>query len=82
MPSKPPPIISYHVHITYTLFNPPVVERALALREKTVRTPTALESGTRRETHHNYATHTHSARPSRTFWDPTAMAATITATCV
>ena len=62
MPSKPPPIISYHVHITYTLFNPPVVERALALREKTVRTPSALESGTRRETHHTYATHTYTQR--------------------
>jgi len=35
LPSPPPGIISYHIHVTYTLFNPPVVERALALRNHT-----------------------------------------------
>lgn len=34
IPNVPPGIISWHVHIAYTLFNPDVVYRALALREK------------------------------------------------
>ncbi|CAF1520832.1 unnamed protein product [Adineta steineri] len=35
LPNPPPPIISYHIHITYTLFNPPVVKEALELRNRT-----------------------------------------------
>jgi aromatic ring-cleaving dioxygenase len=34
VPTPPPPIISYHVHITYSIFNPDIVQRALALRAK------------------------------------------------
>jgi len=33
LPSPPPPIISYHVHVTYTVFNPDVITRAMALRQ-------------------------------------------------
>ncbi|CAF1091782.1 unnamed protein product [Adineta ricciae] len=35
LPNPPPGIISYHIHVTYTLFNPPVVKEALALRDRT-----------------------------------------------
>ncbi|CAF3705108.1 unnamed protein product [Rotaria socialis] len=35
LPSPPPPIISYHIHIVYTLFNPSSVKAALALHNLT-----------------------------------------------
>lgn len=32
---KPPPILSFHIHIAYTVFHQEVIDEAMALREKT-----------------------------------------------
>jgi len=34
LPSSPPGILSYHVHLTYTVFHAPVVAQALAIRDQ------------------------------------------------